>query len=162
MKEQRIPGRVVGQVRFHKEKPSRKLGAMQIDDKPVALPTGVNELVMGWTWQNDVYYGTLRRYDHGSFFDGGEYALIGIAALSEDALHDWRDFQHIKTELVGREWEAVELYPAESRCVDTSNFFYLWCFPPGVLTGLGLPNTDRHVEGPADMKPAQRPFPEDT
>lgn len=38
----------------------------------------------------------------------------------------WRDLQRIKNELVGREYEAVEIYPAESRKVDTSNQYHLW------------------------------------
>jgi hypothetical protein len=39
---------------------------------------------------------------------------------------DWRDLQRIKNEIVGPEHEAVELYPAESRLVDTSNQYHLW------------------------------------
>jgi hypothetical protein len=35
-------------------------------------------------------------------------------------------FQVIKDELVGVEYEAVELFPAESRLVDTSNEYHLW------------------------------------
>jgi hypothetical protein len=41
-------------------------------------------------------------------------------------IRDWRHFQQIKNELSGSECEAVELYPAESRLVDTSNKFHLW------------------------------------
>jgi hypothetical protein len=37
------------------------------------------------------------------------------------ALRDWRHFQQIKNELCGEEREGFELYPAESRKVDTSN-----------------------------------------
>jgi len=58
---------------------------------------------------------------------------ISISALDNSARHDWREFQQIKNELVGEEWEAVELYPAESRLKDPSNRFYLWCFPKGEL-----------------------------
>jgi len=39
----------------------------------------------------------------------------------------FRHFQRIKNNLVGRECEAVELYPAESRLVDTANQYHLWC-----------------------------------
>jgi len=34
--------------------------------------------------------------------------------------------QRIKNEIVGPEHEAVELFPAESRLVDTSNQYHLW------------------------------------
>lgn len=40
----------------------------------------------------------------------------------------WRHFQQIKNELVGPEFEAVELYPAESRLVDTGHEYHLWVY----------------------------------
>ncbi len=40
----------------------------------------------------------------------------------------FRDLQRIKSDLVGPECEAVEIYPAESRLVDTSNQYHLWVF----------------------------------
>ena len=42
---------------------------------------------------------------------------------------DWRDHQRIKNELIGPEYEAVELFPAESRLVDTANEYHLWAHP---------------------------------
>lgn len=51
---------------------------------------------------------------------------LSIKRLDKAPIHDWRDMQRIKNELVGPEHEAVELYPAESRLVDTSNQFHLW------------------------------------
>lgn len=71
----------------------------------------------------------------------------------------WRDFQRIKNELVGRECEAVELYPAESRILDTANQYHLWCiaddawrFPFGFDMG-------RPVRIPPNAGPAQQlPF----
>lgn len=58
---------------------------------------------------------------------------------------NWRDFQRIKNELVGPDLEAVELFPAESRLVDTSNQYHLWVhtdpnyrFPFGFLERLVL------------------------
>lgn len=39
---------------------------------------------------------------------------------------EWRHFQQIKNELVGPEHEAVELFPAESRLVDSSHEYHLW------------------------------------
>ena len=39
---------------------------------------------------------------------------------------NWRELQQIKNEIVGPEHEAVELFPAESRLVDTANQYHLW------------------------------------
>jgi hypothetical protein len=43
--------------------------------------------------------------------------------LDGQAIHDWRELQRIKNEIVGDEIEAVELYPAESRLLDTANWY---------------------------------------
>jgi hypothetical protein len=42
---------------------------------------------------------------------------------------DWRDLQRIKAEIVGPEHEAVEIFPAESRLVDSADQFHLWVIP---------------------------------
>jgi hypothetical protein len=60
----------------------------------------------------------------------GRVVELSIKTLDRSARHDWRDFQRIKNELVGEEWEAIELYPAESRMVDTANQYYLFAFEP--------------------------------
>lgn len=41
----------------------------------------------------------------------------------------WRDLQRIKNEVAGPEVEAAELFPAESRLMDTANQRWLWCLP---------------------------------
>lgn len=71
-------------------------------------------------WKNDLYQVQLRRLDHG-------LVHLNIRRIDGSALvRDWRHFQAIKNQLVGPECEAIELYPAESRLVDTSNKFHLW------------------------------------
>ena len=45
-----------------------------------------------------------------------------------EAFHDWRVAQWIKNEICGEEAEGIEIYPAESRRVDTSNQYHLWVF----------------------------------
>lgn len=81
------------------------------------------------SWYNDLYYVTVRRKrDHVFGSDAGMIQL-GIAANDGTARHDWRHFQAIKNQLAGEECEAFELYPAESRLLDPSNYYTLWCFP---------------------------------
>lgn len=65
--------------------------------------------------------------------------MIHLSIRNEDrsARHDWRDFQRIKNQLAGPEWEAVEIYPAESRLVDGANQYHLWCLPFSL--GIGFP-----------------------
>jgi hypothetical protein len=42
---------------------------------------------------------------------------------------DWNHLQQIKTELIGPEHEALELFPAESRLINTTNEYHLWVHP---------------------------------
>lgn len=37
--------------------------------------------------------------------------------------------QAIKNQLAGAECEGFELFPAESRLLDPSNYYTMWCFP---------------------------------
>jgi hypothetical protein len=61
-------------------------------------------------------------------FPGALLWHLSIKRLDKEPIHDWRDLQAIKAQLCGDEAEAIELYPAKSRVVDTSNQFHLWVF----------------------------------
>jgi len=67
----------------------------------------------------------------------GEILWLSIKRLDKQPIHDWRDIQRIKNELVGKEVEAVEIYPSESRLVDSCNQYHLWCFPEGYKLPFG-------------------------
>lgn len=54
---------------------------------------------------------------------------LSISRKDRKTIRDWRHLQRIKNELVGPECEGMELFPAESRLVDTSNQFHLFCSP---------------------------------
>jgi hypothetical protein len=82
--------------------------------------------VVGRLMQNSRYQVILREYPAGPF---GPYVHLTIRNRDGSTRHDWRDFQRIKNELVGEEAEGVELYPAESRLVDTIHHYHLWVFP---------------------------------
>ena len=74
------------------------------------------------------------RYHVALWFDGaddhpmGKWIHLSIKDHDRTARHDWRDLQRIKNELVGPEYEAIEIYPAESRLVDTANQYHLYVF----------------------------------
>lgn len=51
---------------------------------------------------------------------------LSIKRLDQGTIHDWRDLQRIKDELLGPHCEAVELYPARDRLVDLANQYHLW------------------------------------
>ncbi|HTA46356.1 MAG TPA: hypothetical protein VK789_28130 [Bryobacteraceae bacterium] len=58
--------------------------------------------------------------------DAGGMVILTIRREDRRPVTDWRDVQWIKNQLLGPEVEAVQLFPAESRLVDTSNQFYLY------------------------------------
>jgi hypothetical protein len=91
--------------------------------------------------------------------EGPELIHLSIKTIEKTADHDWRDFQRIKNELIGPEQEAFELYPAESRLVDTSNQFHIWCFKD---MGMPVGFTERLVSESGDpIGAVQRPFDKD-
>ena len=57
------------------------------------------------------------------------YIHLSIGRHDGQPCTNWRDFQRIKNELVGSEFEAVELFPAESRLIDTANEYHLYVVP---------------------------------
>jgi hypothetical protein len=110
-------------------------------------------------WFNDTYTVTLRRRgDDRVFGTNGGMIQLGISSHDGTARHDWRDFQAIKNQLAGAECEAFELYPAESRLLDPSNYFLLWCFPGIRRIKVGL-NVEREVRDAAEALAPQRALP---
>lgn len=76
----------------------------------------------GEVWVNDLYQVSVERQP--------EQYMARLCIRRRDGgtiNRDWRHFQRIKNEIIGPECEAVELYPAESRLVDASNKYHLFC-----------------------------------
>lgn len=82
---------------------------------------------------------------------------LSIKRLDREAVHDWRKLQQIKNMLTDPEFEAIELYPAESRLLDTANQYHLWVFADA---GFRLPfgfegrNVTNHPGGKAKQRPS--------
>lgn len=87
-------------------------------------------------WANDLYQATVS-YDEGRR-DG--HLMISLKRHDRAAVRDWRHLQQIKNEVAGPEREAVELFPAESRLMDTANQYWLWVAPAGVEWPIGYPD----------------------
>ena len=99
------------QAELHEEmiEKLRKLGARQADE----------------VWINNIYQVLVYR----NIIKGETWPQmhwLSIKRLDKGWIHDWREFQRIKNDIIGAEYEAVELYPAESRKVDTSNQYHLF------------------------------------
>jgi hypothetical protein len=127
--------------------------------RAVSVLSSLRKLGISECWENDDYHVTVRRYEKGFFVKNSPYVVLGIINADQSARRDFRDFQAIKNQLCGRDWEGIELYPAESRLKDPSNEFFMWCVPRGVLK-FGIPG-GRDVRLAKDAIAPQRPFPEE-
>lgn len=114
------------------------------------------ELEFSLVFRNDTYQVMMKLM----LMNKREWVWLSIKRIDRQPIHDWRDLQQIKNELVGEECEGLELYPAESRKVDTANQYHLWCkgdrrfrFP----FGFG----NRMVSDRETSQSRQRPLPED-
>lgn len=96
---------------FPQIKESEAVRAMQayIDD----------EIYGGEVFLNETYQVSMRERQPG-------LVHLSIKRVDRQPIFDWRDMQQIKNQLVGSECEGVQLFPAESRLVDTSNQYHLW------------------------------------
>lgn len=95
------------------------------------------DLLGGEIWENPWYCVKVYRYQEGWLLAGGPWARIGISCHDGKPRHDWRVFQCIKNQVVGPEWWALELFPAESQLIDPSNYYLLYAAP-------SLPFGNRH------------------
>ncbi len=102
-------------------------------------------------FRNDVYQVTLSAPHFMPPGLGGVTGLPGfrhlaIVRLDQQPIHSWADFQAIKNELIGPEYEAIEIYPAESRLVDMGHQYHSWVFvDPNFRLPIGW--TERMVKG---------------
>lgn len=88
-------------------------------------------------WKNSRYT-VMTRVITSSNPDEPELIHLSIKRNDKAPVTSWRDLQKIKNELVGPDCEGMQIFPAESRLVDTSNQTHLWCFKnPGIRIPFG-------------------------
>jgi hypothetical protein len=103
---------------------------------------------------NDRYQIILR--DCGQIEPFGAVIELSVKRLNQEPIFDWRDMQRIKNELFGRECEMVQVFPAESRLMDTSNQYWFYAFPSGYRIPLGW--KERFLTEMSIGGSKQRPF----
>jgi len=78
----------------------------------------IQSLAAPYIYVNDTYYVQVRK--------APPVVHLNVARHDGRPCTSWKDLQQIKNELIGPENEGVELFPAESRLVDTANQYHLW------------------------------------
>ncbi len=94
---------------------------------PDVTDAQVAALMPDETWGNDRYTVSVR------FLNGDRdgFVEIGVHNHKRTPHVPWRHLQQIKNEVLGPDREAVQLFPAEDRLVDTANEFWLYVYPVG-------------------------------
>lgn len=123
-------------------------------DLPVQTPKQLKRLTPGASYQSiQNAHAHLKRCEHYCSrtyhvavdketehgFAGMKVWHLSIKRHDREPMQDWRVMQRIKTEIAGAETEALELYPAESRVVDTANQYHLYAFMDGGTIPVGFP-----------------------
>lgn len=90
----------------------------------------------------------------------GDVFWLSIKRRDRAQVRDWRVLQQIKNMIVGDEHEGFEIYPAESRLVDTANQYHLWVLAdPAVRLPVGYRRREVLDSDEASASGArQRPF----
>ena len=111
-------------------------------EKMLYVEQAVQRMTTTHIYENDVY--------HVEIYYNAPFINLDIRRHDGGVCTDRRELQQIKNAIVGPEHEAVELFPAESRLVDTANQYHLWVhadpsfrFPidfeaPGSLAGSAM------------------------
>jgi hypothetical protein len=122
-----------------------------------AVPIPPDVIVM----RNNIY--TVTMYEVHAGVHWPDATWLSIKRNDRHVIHDWRELQRIKNELCDPEREAIEIYPRESRLVDTSNQFHLFVFPEGFTIPFGYAERmiiDETPDLTSAMRNArQRPWP---
>ena len=100
-----------------------KAGKTEYEDVKSGMKVQYDILLKDEIWLNDEYQVNIDKSIRAS-----EMVVwhLSIKRRDKEPIHDWRDLQAIKNMLVGEEYEGCELYPAESRLVDSANQYHLW------------------------------------
>ncbi len=87
-------------------------------EKALYIEQAVQRMASIHHFENDLYHVDVRYVP--------PFVHLDIRRHDGGDCKNWRHLQQIKNEIVGPEHEAVELFPAESRLVDTANQYHLW------------------------------------
>jgi hypothetical protein len=98
------------------------------------------------------------RYTVARRYAGPGLVHLSIKRNDRRPIFDWRDMQQIKNEMIGPECEGLQLFPAESRLLDTANQYHIYGWEdPQVRAPFGY--DERIVAEESTDGAVQRPFP---
>ena len=95
----------------------------------------LTEILNEEVWANNLYECNVRKIPDAKLKND----IIHLSIKNYDRNTDipWQHKQWIKNEVLGREYEGLELFPAESRMINTANQYHIWCLPKGIVVPIG-------------------------
>lgn len=108
---------------------------------------------------NELYVVSVFKNEPHNFGPDVDVWHLSIRRQDRAAVHDWRHFQQIKNEICGKEYEGLELYPAESRVLDAANQYHLYVIMQDgaqVPVGYGSGGRDDRNIGKAKQRPFEK------
>lgn len=121
------------------------------EEKLFWIEAAVQKMSYMHIYENDTYIVEVA--------DAPPFIHLDIRRHDGQSCKEWREIQEIKNQIVGPEYEAVELFPAESRLVDTGNEYHLWVhadphfrFPFGFQDRIIVRETLVPFGGPAQVR----------
>lgn len=104
---------------MHKEIERMAKQVQSVSGDPLhEIMDGIKKTLQDEVWLNEIYQVNVRRSE--------SMVHLSIKRRDKAPVTDWRHKQQIKNQLVGAECEGIELYPAESRLVDTANQYHIF------------------------------------
>ena len=68
----------------------------------------------------------------------GKCDYISLRRHDKKPTNNWQDMQTIKNRLLGTNCEAIQIFPAEDRMINTANQYHLIVFPEGYVIPFGF------------------------
>jgi hypothetical protein len=106
--------------------PMEKMRYISSRVETLAFPDGTSLLTNYKIWHNNLY--AVAVYEPNVESDDYAPTHVTVQRFDRQPARDWRHLQQIKNDVCGPDWEAVELYPAQSRVVDLTNTTHLWVY----------------------------------
>lgn len=123
-------------VRPRVQRPWQPLYEVAINPEYVATSLAAGARPPAAVFVNDLYQVSVYKVGDGP--DEDSMWHLSIKRDDREVIHDWRHLQAIKNEIFTPEHMAFEIYPAESKLVDTSNQYHLWVMPHGYELPFGF------------------------
>lgn len=88
-------------------------------------------------WTNDIYEVFVYKGDKVPNGTKHDITWLSLKRIDRAPIQNWRHLQQIKNDVCGKQYTAIEIYPAEKNLIDQANQYHLWVFTDGYTPAFG-------------------------